>query len=60
MINRQVLLVNRPGGITQAADFQIVERSIEQLPDAAIRVANRFLSIDPAMRGWIADVGNYA
>lgn len=60
MINRQVLLVNRPGGIAQAADFQIVERPVEPLPDGAFRVANRFLSVDPAMRGWIADVGNYA
>jgi NADPH-dependent curcumin reductase CurA len=25
-----------------------------------LRVANKFLSVEPAMRGWIADAGNYA
>lgn len=60
MTNRQVLLVNRPSGIVQAGDFEIVESRPEPLPPGAFCVANRFLSVDPAMRGWTADVDNYA
>lgn len=57
---RAVVLTKRTGGIPQAADFAIVTRECEELQNGQLRVANRFLSIEPAMRGWIADPGNYA
>src|SRR3546814_1031595 len=34
--------------------------SSDLLADGEIRVRNQFLSVEPAMRGWIADRGNYA
>jgi len=33
---------------------------MSQLAEGEIRVANQFLSVEPAMRGWIADAGNYS
>ncbi len=59
-MNRQVILVSRPTGIAQAENFAIETRPLEPLADGWLRVRNRFLSVEPAMRGWIADTGNYA
>jgi NADPH-dependent curcumin reductase len=59
-LNRQVILTSRPTGVAQAEHFAIVEAPRSPLGDGELRVRNRFLSVEPAMRGWIADVGNYA
>jgi NADPH-dependent curcumin reductase len=60
MQNQVVILRSRPTGIAQAEHF-----TIETVPVAApeagqILVRNIFLSVEPAMRGWIADAGNYS
>jgi NADPH-dependent curcumin reductase CurA len=57
--NRQVWLTSRPTGIPQATDFAIREVGLPQVPEGKFLVHNRFLSVDPAMRGWIADQSNY-
>ena len=59
-INRQVLLVARPQGVAQAEHFIIGEGPIRAPGEGEILVGNRFLSVEPAMRGWIADAGNYS
>lgn len=59
-MNRQCILVSRPEGIAQAENFALVDAEPQPLADGDIRVSNRFLSVEPAMRGWIADKGNYA
>ena len=59
-LNRQVILTSRPAGIAQAENFAIRQAPIEQPAQGQILVRNHYLSIEPAMRGWIADVGNYA
>ncbi len=59
-MNRQVILTSRPTGIAQAGNFAIVDTPIPPLAPGQLRIANRFLSVEPAMRGWIADAGNYA
>lgn len=60
MRNQCVVLCNRPTGVAQADDFKIVEREAADPEAGEILVRNRFLSVEPAMRGWIADVGNYS
>lgn len=59
-MNRRVVLASRPAGIAQTEHFAIETLSLEALSDGQIRVRNRFLSVEPAMRGWIADTGNYS
>ena len=59
-MNRRVILVSRPTGIAQAENFAIDEQPLEPLAEGQLRVRNRFLSVEPAMRGWIADTGNYS
>jgi NADPH-dependent curcumin reductase CurA len=57
--NRQVWLKSRPNGIPRAEDFAIREVELPVLPDGKFLVRNSFLSVDPAMRGWITDKSTY-
>lgn len=59
-MNRQVVLASRPAGVAQAEDFAIVEVPDPVAAAGQIVVRNLFLSVEPAMRGWIADTSNYA
>ena len=59
-MNRQVVLVSRPSGVAQAADFAIIAAPDPVPADGQVLVRNAFLSVEPAMRGWIADAGNYS
>ena len=59
-MNRQVILTSRPGGVAQADNFALVSVESLALGEGQLRIRNRFLSVEPAMRGWIADAGNYA
>jgi NADPH-dependent curcumin reductase CurA len=58
--NRQVRLKSRPSGIPQAEHFEIVETPVPELSDRQFLVRNEFLSVEPAMRGWVSAVANYA
>jgi len=60
MQNRQVLLKSRPTGIPQAEHFEVTEGSVPELRDGQILVRNQFLSVEPAMRGWVSAVANYS
>ncbi len=59
-MNRKVILTSRPAGVAQAENFAIVEAAHEPLVEGQFRVRNRFLSVEPAMRGWVADAANYS
>jgi NADPH-dependent curcumin reductase CurA len=58
--NRQVRLKSRPSGIPQAEHFEIVEAPVPAPSDGQVLVRNIYLSVDPAMRGWVSAVGNYS
>jgi NADPH-dependent curcumin reductase len=59
-LNRQVRLKSRPNGIPQADHFEIVEAAVPELGERQFLVRNQFLSVEPAMRGWVAAVANYS
>lgn len=60
MTNRQVRLKSRPAGIPQAENFEIVEAPATEPADGQVLVRNIYLSVEPAMRGWVSAVANYA
>lgn len=60
MKNSQVRLKARPQGIPQAEHFEIVESSVPELSKNQVLVRNIYLSVDPAMRGWIVDKVGYS
>lgn len=59
-LNKQVLLKERPRGIPQPEHFEIVETSVPEIADRQFLVQNEFLSVEPAMRGWVSAVANYS
>jgi NADPH-dependent curcumin reductase len=60
MKNRQVLLRSRPQGIPQAEHFEIVEAPVPEPREGQVLVRNLFLSVEPAMRGWVNAAANYS
>ncbi len=58
--NRQVKLVKRPVGIPEAGDFEIVQAAVPELAPGQVLVRNVYLSVEPAMRGWVNAAANYA
>jgi NADPH-dependent curcumin reductase CurA len=58
--SRQVRLKSRPDGIPQAEHFELVAAPLPELRDGQFLVRNAFLSVDPAMRGWVSVVANYS
>jgi NADPH-dependent curcumin reductase CurA len=59
-MNRQVRLKERPTGIPQAKHFEIVEALVPELAERQFLIRNEFLSVEPAMRGWVSAVTNYS
>jgi NADPH-dependent curcumin reductase CurA len=59
-INHQILLVARPEGEVEAANFKLVETPLVALRDGEVRVRNHFLSLDPYMRGRMSENKSYA
>ena len=59
-INRQVLLKSRPTDIPQQEHFEVVERPVTEPADNEVLVRNMYLSVEPAMRGWVSSVANYS
>lgn len=60
MRNTQVCLASRPSGIPQAENFTLRQSDVPALRDGQFLVRNDFLSVEPAMRGWVSAVANYA
>jgi len=60
VVNRQVRLKTRPNGIPQAEHFEIVEAAVPAPADGQFLVRNEYLSVEPAMRGWVSAVANYS
>lgn len=58
--NRQVRLASRPVGIPQAEHFAIECAPVPELTDGQALVQVEWLSVDPAMRGWVNAAVNYA
>ena len=58
--NRQVRLKSRPTGIPQADNFEIVTAPVPEIADKQFLVRNEYLSVEPAMRGWVSAVANYS
>jgi len=59
-MNRQVLLKSRPNGIPQPENFEIVAGPVPEPTERQFVVRNAYLSVEPAMRGWVSAVANYA
>ncbi len=60
ILNRRILLASRPEGKPGPDNFRLVEEKIQGPEEGRMLVRNRFLSLDPYMRGRMSGVRSYA
>jgi NADPH-dependent curcumin reductase CurA len=58
-MNRQVRLAARPVGLPKPSDWEHTEEPVAEPGDGEVLVKVRYLSLDPAMRGWMNDGRSY-
>lgn len=59
MQNKQVILAKRPLGLPNADTWSHQTTSVPEIQDGEILVHQHYISLDPAMRGWLNDVRSY-
>ncbi len=58
-INHQVRLAARPVGLPKPSDWQYTEEPVGEPGEGEVLVKISYLSLDPAMRGWMNDARSY-
>jgi len=57
--NHQVRLAARPVGVPKRSDWSFTEEAVREPNDGEILVKVDYISLDPAMRGWMNDAKSY-
>jgi NADPH-dependent curcumin reductase CurA len=60
MSNRMVRLARRPVGMVKREDFTIEDGPVPEPGAGEFRVRIAYISLDPAMRGWMSEGRSYA
>ena len=60
LINTKIVLKKRPNPSVTEDLFELKTEELKELKDGEFLINVDYVSIDPAMRGWISDVGNYS
>ncbi|MEQ6121826.1 NADP-dependent oxidoreductase [Reichenbachiella sp. MALMAid0571] len=58
-MNKQQILTKRPVGLPDATTWDLQEKPIPQISDGEVLIKIHYISLDPAMRGWMNDVKSY-
>jgi NADPH-dependent curcumin reductase CurA len=59
MKNHQIRLAARPDGLPKDSDWQLAEEAVPEPGDGQLLVKVQYISLDPAMRGWMNDAKSY-
>ncbi|WP_238857987.1 NADP-dependent oxidoreductase [Poritiphilus flavus] len=59
LMNKRVLLAKRPKGMPDASTWQLEELPVPGLREGEALIQTEYISLDPAMRGWIRDAKSY-
>jgi NADPH-dependent curcumin reductase len=59
LMNRQIRLAARPVGTPTRADWSFTTEPVPELAPGDVLVRTRYLSLDPAMRGWMNEGRSY-
>lgn len=59
LVNRQFKLAARPVGHVKASDFAYEEAAVPTPAEGELLIKVRFISLDPAMRGWMNEGKSY-
>lgn len=58
-VNHQVRLAARPVGLPKASDWNHTEEAVTEPGAEEVLIKVQYLSLDPAMRGWMNDARSY-
>ncbi|MGA2012609.1 MAG: NADP-dependent oxidoreductase [Solirubrobacteraceae bacterium] len=58
-VNHQIRLANRPVGLCQPSDWKFTTEPVADPADGQVAVRIRYVSLDPAMRGWMNEGRSY-
>ncbi len=58
-MNKKLILKQRPSGMPTADCWELLDEEIPQLTKGEILIETHYVSLDPAMRGWMNDVRSY-
>ncbi len=58
-MNKQIILKNRPAGMPDANTWSLESNAIPTLKDGEVLIQHHYISLDPAMRGWMNDAKSY-
>jgi hypothetical protein len=58
--NRQFKLISRPVGMVARGDFEFSTTAAAEPGPGEVLVRVQYVSVDPAMRGWMSDAPSYA
>jgi NADPH-dependent curcumin reductase CurA len=59
LVNRQFRLASRPQGMVTRENFDLVVQPVAEPAEGEVLVKTRYISLDPAMRGWMAAGRSY-
>jgi len=59
MTNKQLLLAKRPTGMPDRDTWNLTSTPIREPEAGEVLIENHYISLDPAMRGWINDSPSY-
>ncbi len=59
MINRKLLLKKRPIGLPDEDTWELIDEKLPDLVEGEILIEQQYISLDPAMRGWMNDSRSY-
>jgi len=57
--NKQLILKKRPVGLPDKETWSLIKTNIPKLKDGEFLIQSHYLSLDPAMRGWLNDAKSY-
>ena len=58
-MNKQIKLAKRPIGMPDASTWSLEENAIPEIKEGEVLIQQHYISLDPAMRGWLNDVKSY-
>lgn len=58
-MNKQLKFVKRPAGEADASTWKLETHPIPEIKEGEIMVRQHYVSLDPAMRGWMNDTRSY-
>ena len=56
---QQWILAKRPEGMPDSSEVILQDAPIPETGPGMLLVKNHYISLDPAIRGWMSDIPNY-